>query len=58
MMTSDEWLFVPKQKDHRRESLLVDGRQEDFSLRENPLLGTPQKDDSKGVTISYRRFKD
>jgi hypothetical protein len=55
-MSADEWLFVPRQQDHRRESLLVEGRQENFNLRENPLLGTPSKEDEKGTTITYRRF--
>jgi Ran GTPase-activating protein (RanGAP) involved in mRNA processing and transport len=55
-MSADEWLFVPRQQDHRRESLLVEGRQENFNLRENPLLGTPSKEDEKGTTITYLIF--
>jgi len=58
-MSAEEWLFVPGQREHRRESLLVDGQAENFSLRENPLLGTPQKDDQKGeATPNYRRFRE
>jgi len=54
----DDFLALPQQNIRtRRESLNIEGVQEDFNLRDNPLLGKAGKTEEKGTPKTYRTYK-